>query len=313
MPLYRDDLAAADMLEAEAAPRRRNPRPSTTPSSCARAASSSRSRTSRQSSRWRAREIAAPRRLRGRVRRVRPGRAALGEASPTAFRSIASSEAIDGPARARRPGRARDRRSRQEVTAQVVDLDARITNLRASEDALVAIMDRAGRIDDVLVGPAAPRGRAPSDRAADRAARRPCRPAPRSRRSRRSWTTPVAAVAVAQEGWDFATRGRQPPWPRRSRRCRASRAWPSGSRSSCCRSSACRCSSRSARSSSMRRRTSLRRLAADRCLGAPRVGRRRPVIMPAARGSASPTLGAAASSSHARSPAQPERAPCDPR
>ncbi len=37
-----------------------------------------------------------------------------------------------------------------EVTGQVMDLDARIANLRASEAALVEIMDRAGRIEDVL-------------------------------------------------------------------------------------------------------------------------------------------------------------------
>ncbi len=37
-----------------------------------------------------------------------------------------------------------------DVTAEVVDLDARITNLRASEAALQEIMTRAGTIDDVL-------------------------------------------------------------------------------------------------------------------------------------------------------------------
>lgn len=38
----------------------------------------------------------------------------------------------------------------EDVTAQVVDLEARITNLRATEAALQAIMDRATTIDDVL-------------------------------------------------------------------------------------------------------------------------------------------------------------------
>jgi hypothetical protein len=38
----------------------------------------------------------------------------------------------------------------QDVTGQVVDLDARIDNLRATEAALQAIMDRAGTIADVL-------------------------------------------------------------------------------------------------------------------------------------------------------------------
>ena len=38
----------------------------------------------------------------------------------------------------------------EDVTAQVVDLDARLANLRATESALQAIMDRATTIDDVL-------------------------------------------------------------------------------------------------------------------------------------------------------------------
>jgi hypothetical protein len=38
----------------------------------------------------------------------------------------------------------------QDVTAEVVDLDARLANLRVTEQALQAIMDRAGTIDDVL-------------------------------------------------------------------------------------------------------------------------------------------------------------------
>ena len=92
----------------------------------------------------------------------------------------------------------------QEVTAQVVDLDARIKNLRASEDALVAIMDRAGRIDDVLsvqlrledVRRQIEQLTAQRDDLAGRASLATLTA---------YWTTPVAAVAVAQEGWDFAT------------------------------------------------------------------------------------------------------------
>jgi hypothetical protein len=92
----------------------------------------------------------------------------------------------------------------QEVTAAVVDLDARIKNLRASEDALVAIMDRAGRIDDVLsvqlrledVRRQIEQLTAQRDDLAGRAALATLTA---------YWTTPVAAVTVAQEGWDLAT------------------------------------------------------------------------------------------------------------
>jgi hypothetical protein len=43
-----------------------------------------------------------------------------------------------------------ERYSTEEVTAQVVDLEARITNLRSTEAAIQAIMDRAASIDEVL-------------------------------------------------------------------------------------------------------------------------------------------------------------------
>lgn len=43
-----------------------------------------------------------------------------------------------------------ERSQETDVTAQVVDLDARLTNLRASEEALVRLFDRAGRISDIL-------------------------------------------------------------------------------------------------------------------------------------------------------------------
>ena len=43
-----------------------------------------------------------------------------------------------------------ERSSTQDVTSQVVDLGARITNLQATERALQAIMDQATAIKDVL-------------------------------------------------------------------------------------------------------------------------------------------------------------------
>lgn len=43
-----------------------------------------------------------------------------------------------------------ERSQESDVTSQVVDLDARITNLRASEAALVKLFDRAGKISEVL-------------------------------------------------------------------------------------------------------------------------------------------------------------------
>ena len=91
-----------------------------------------------------------------------------------------------------------------EVTATVVDLDARIGNLRASEAALVEIMDRSGRIEDVLavqirledVRGQIERFEAQRSNLADQAALSTISV---------TWTTPVAAVRMAQEGWDLAT------------------------------------------------------------------------------------------------------------
>jgi hypothetical protein len=91
-----------------------------------------------------------------------------------------------------------------EVTATVVDLDARIANLRASEAALVEIMDRAGRIEDVLsvqMRLEDVRGQIETLEAqrahlADQAALSTITV---------SWFTPVAAVAMAQEGWDLGS------------------------------------------------------------------------------------------------------------
>ena len=92
----------------------------------------------------------------------------------------------------------------QEVTATVVDLEARISNLRASEVALVQIMDRSGRIEDVLavqlrledVRGQVERLEAQRNNLSDRAALSTLSV---------TWFTPVAAVTVAQEGWNPGT------------------------------------------------------------------------------------------------------------
>lgn len=88
-----------------------------------------------------------------------------------------------------------------EVTAAIVDMDARLTNLRASEAALVAIMERATRIDDVLavqlrledVRGQVERLEAQRADLADQAALSTLSV---------TWLTPVAAVTAAQAGWD---------------------------------------------------------------------------------------------------------------
>ena len=92
----------------------------------------------------------------------------------------------------------------QEVTATVVDLDARIANLRASEAALVEIMDRSGRMEDVLavqmrledVRGQIERLEAQRASLADQATLSTLTV---------TWFTAVAAVTVAQEGWNFGT------------------------------------------------------------------------------------------------------------
>jgi hypothetical protein len=43
-----------------------------------------------------------------------------------------------------------ERSQETDVTAQVVDLEARLRNLRASEEALVRLLDRAGKISEIL-------------------------------------------------------------------------------------------------------------------------------------------------------------------
>jgi len=90
-----------------------------------------------------------------------------------------------------------------EVTATVVDLDARIANLRASEEALMEIMGRSGRIEDVLSVQSrleSVRGQieqleAQRKHLANQAALSTITV---------SWFTPVAAVTVAQQGWELA-------------------------------------------------------------------------------------------------------------
>jgi len=99
---------------------------------------------------------------------------------------------------------ARESTQSAEVTATVVDLDARIANLRASEAALVEIMDRSGRMEDVLavqmrledVRGQIERLEAQRANLADQAALSTLTV---------TWFTPVAAVTVAQEGWNFGT------------------------------------------------------------------------------------------------------------
>jgi hypothetical protein len=91
-----------------------------------------------------------------------------------------------------------------EVTGTVMDLDARITNLRASEAALAEIMQRAGRIEDVLsvqMRLEEVRGQieqldAQRSHLADQAALSTLTV---------SWYTPVPAVTAAQQGWDLGS------------------------------------------------------------------------------------------------------------
>ena len=89
-----------------------------------------------------------------------------------------------------------------DVTAQVVDLDARIANLRASEAAVQAIMERAGTITDVLkvqqeltaIRSDIESMVAQRDNLADQAAMGTLQV---------TFSVPVVAAAVASEGWDL--------------------------------------------------------------------------------------------------------------
>jgi hypothetical protein len=90
----------------------------------------------------------------------------------------------------------------EEVTAQVVDLDARLTNLRSSETSLREIMSRAGSITDVLavqdkltqVRDQIERLTAQQKDLTGRAALATLQV---------SWETPVAAVTEVRSGWDL--------------------------------------------------------------------------------------------------------------
>jgi hypothetical protein len=90
----------------------------------------------------------------------------------------------------------------EDVTAQVVDLDARIANLRASEAALQAIMARAGTIADVLkvqaeltkVRSDIESMTAQRDHLADQAALGTLQV---------GFNVPVTAATVASQGWDL--------------------------------------------------------------------------------------------------------------
>jgi hypothetical protein len=91
-----------------------------------------------------------------------------------------------------------------EVTAEVVDLDARIANLRSAEAALQEIMTRAGSIEDVLRVQrelAGTRGQieqltAQRDHLRERAALGTLSV---------SYEAPVVALTVVQEAWDIGT------------------------------------------------------------------------------------------------------------
>ena len=95
-----------------------------------------------------------------------------------------------------------------EVTSQVIDLQARITNLRASETALQGIAAKATKISDVLEVQAQltqTRGEIETLTAQlkdlnDRAGYATLTV---------QFNVPILAVEVAQKGWDPATRGRR--------------------------------------------------------------------------------------------------------
>lgn len=90
----------------------------------------------------------------------------------------------------------------RDVTAEVVDLDARLANLRATEEALQAIMVRAETIDDVLAVQrelTEVRGEIESltaqrDRLADQAAMSTLTV---------TYSVPVEPISQATEGWDL--------------------------------------------------------------------------------------------------------------
>lgn len=94
--------------------------------------------------------------------------------------------------------------SSEDVTAQVVDLDARLANLRTTETALQSIMDRATTITDVLKVQAELTSvrseieslTAQRELLAQRAAMATLAVA---------YNVPVAATSLASEGWNLGT------------------------------------------------------------------------------------------------------------
>jgi hypothetical protein len=92
----------------------------------------------------------------------------------------------------------------QEVTSQVVDLRARIANLRASEAALQSIMERAGSIEDVLaVQLRLQQVREEIERLVAQQQDLEGRAALATLVV--TWRTPIAAVTAASSGWDLGT------------------------------------------------------------------------------------------------------------
>ena len=90
----------------------------------------------------------------------------------------------------------------QEVTSQVVDLKARIANLRASETALIGIMDKSGSIEDVLaVQERLHQVRGEIEQLVAQQQALETRAALAALRV--TWSSPVVAVAVTAAGWDL--------------------------------------------------------------------------------------------------------------
>ncbi len=90
----------------------------------------------------------------------------------------------------------------QEVTSQVVDLKARIANLRASETALIGIMDKSGSIEDVLaVQERLHQVRGEIEQLVAQQQELETRAALATLSV--TWSSPVVAVAVTAAGWDL--------------------------------------------------------------------------------------------------------------
>jgi hypothetical protein len=97
-----------------------------------------------------------------------------------------------------------ERTESAEVTDQVVDLEARLANLRASETALQAIMDRATSIKDVLdVQARLTEVRGEIERLTAQKLQLEERAALSTLTA--TWVTPAVAVTTASRGWDLGT------------------------------------------------------------------------------------------------------------